>query len=159
MAGRGAVRAEARVPLERLADRIGALLTTTPQAKGLFAGHPYYIGGSGVFSTPVGVRLLSQADLVLAFGASLNYYTTRNRELYAKTARFVQVDSREAALGARTPIDLGVVGDAAAAAEALLSELTRRGFSAAGFHTAALKREIAEYRPQDMFVEGSTLHN
>ncbi|MDP3767512.1 MAG: thiamine pyrophosphate-dependent enzyme, partial [Dehalococcoidia bacterium] len=115
--------------------------------KGLFAGHPYAIGGSGVFSTVLGERLLPEADLVLAFGASLNYYTTRNRELYAKTARFVQVDSREAALGARTPIDLGVVGDAAVTAEALLAELTRRGVSVAGFHTAALKREIAEHHP------------
>jgi thiamine pyrophosphate-dependent acetolactate synthase large subunit-like protein len=147
LGGRGAVRAGARAPLERLADRIGALLATTGQAKGLFAGHPYYVGGSGVFSSPLAERLLGQADLVLAFGASLNFYTTRNRELYAPTARVVQVDSRPAALGAFTALDLGVVGDAAATAETLLAELERRGGAGPGFHDPALAREIAAYRP------------
>src|SRR5207302_10225927 len=101
----------------------------------------------GVFSSSLGVQLLGQADLVLAFGASLNYYTTRNRELYAHTARFVQVDSRPAALGAFTPIDLGLVGDAAATAEALLAELQRRRAAATGFHSSEVRRQIAEYRP------------
>ncbi|HZU06779.1 MAG TPA: thiamine pyrophosphate-binding protein [Chloroflexota bacterium] len=155
LGGRGAARAAAREPLVRLADRIGALLATTGQAKGLFAGHPYYIGSSGVFASPLGAQLLGQADLLLAFGASLNHYTTRNRELYARSARFVQVDIRAAALGALTPIDLGVVGDAAATAEALDAELERRGFTSTGFRSAALEQAIAQDRAPGEFVDQS----
>src|SRR6266566_3125362 len=58
--------------LEHLAEQIGALLATTAQAKGLFAGNPFYVGSSGGFAWELGERLLSQADLILAFGASLN---------------------------------------------------------------------------------------
>jgi thiamine pyrophosphate-dependent acetolactate synthase large subunit-like protein len=46
IAGRGAVRSKARESLEHLAERIGALLATTAQAKGLFAGNPFYVGSS-----------------------------------------------------------------------------------------------------------------
>src|SRR5438093_2967343 len=69
--GRGAARTGAGPALSAIAKRIGAILATTAQAKGLFAGEPLYIGSSGCFASPVGSELLGQADLVLAFGASL----------------------------------------------------------------------------------------
>ena len=133
IAGRGAVRSKAREPLEHLAERIGALLATTAQAKGLFAGNPFYVGSSGGFAWELGERLLSQADLILAFGASLNYWTTRNRELFASSARILQCDRNSAAIGALTSADFGLVGDVAATAEALSEESAQRGFSAAAF--------------------------
>src|SRR4029434_9338080 len=81
IAGRGAVRSKARESLEYLAEQIGALLATTAQAKGLFAGNPFYVGSSGGFAWELGERLLPQADLILAFGASLNYWTATHRAL------------------------------------------------------------------------------
>ena len=57
IAGRGAVRSNAREPLEHLAEQIGALLATTAQAKGLFAGNPFYVGSSGGFASELGERL------------------------------------------------------------------------------------------------------
>jgi thiamine pyrophosphate-dependent acetolactate synthase large subunit-like protein len=148
VAGRGAVRSNARAPLERLAEQTGALLATTAQAKGLFMGNPYYLGSSGGFASPLGERLLSQADLILAFGASLNYWTTRNRELFAPSSRIVHCDAERSAIGALTPIDLALVGDAATTAEALSDELARRGANATGFRTADTN-EIAAFRLDD----------
>ena len=146
IAGRGAVRSKAREPLERLAEQIGALLATTAQAKGLFAGNPFYVGSSGGFAWELGERLLSQADLILAFGASLNYWTTRNRELFAPSARILHCDRNSAAIGALTSADFGLVGDVAATAKALSQELAQRGFSAAGFRTPEIRREIDSFR-------------
>jgi thiamine pyrophosphate-dependent acetolactate synthase large subunit-like protein len=146
VAGRGAVRSRAREALEQLAEQIGALLATTGQAKGLFAGNPFYVGSSGGFAWELGERLLPQADLILAFGASLNYWTTRNRELYSPTARILHCDRNSAAIGALTAADFGLVGDAAATANALAEELARRGASAAGFHTPEIRREIESFR-------------
>ena len=111
IAGRGAVRSNAREPLENLAEQIGALLATTAQAKGLFAGNPFYVGSSGGFAWELGERLLSRADLILAFGASLNHWTTRNRELFAPSARILHCDRNSAAIGALTSADFGLVGD------------------------------------------------
>ena len=146
IAGRGAVRSNARKPLEHLAEQIGALLATTAQAKGLFAGNPFYVGSSGGFAWDLGERMLSQADLILAFGASLNYWTTRNRELFAASARILQCDKNSAAIGALTAADFGLVGDAAASAQALSEEWVRRGSSTVGFRTPEIRREIESFR-------------
>jgi thiamine pyrophosphate-dependent acetolactate synthase large subunit-like protein len=146
IAGRGAVRSNARKSLERLAEQIGALLATTAQAKGLFAGNPFYVGSSGGFAWDLGERLLSRADLILAFGASLNYWTTRNRELFAPSARILHCDRNSAAIGALTSADFGLVGDAAATAEALGEESAQRGFSATGFRTPEIRWEIGSFR-------------
>src|SRR5439155_151588 len=62
LAGRGAVLAGARRPLEELADRIGALLATSAPAHGLFAGSPWSLGISGGFASPLAQELLPQAD-------------------------------------------------------------------------------------------------
>jgi thiamine pyrophosphate-dependent acetolactate synthase large subunit-like protein len=149
IAGRGAVRANAKEALERLGEQIGALLATTAQAKGLFAGNPFYVGSSGGFASPLGERFLPQADLILAFGASLNHWTTRNRELFSPSARIIQCDVERSAIGALTPVDLGLAGDAAATAEALSGELARRGINATGFRTSEIEQEIAAFRLDD----------
>src|SRR6185436_7259323 len=65
IAGRGAVLADAREPLEQLAEHIGALLATSANGNGLFAGNPWALGISGGFATPAAANLIAQADVVL----------------------------------------------------------------------------------------------
>ena len=127
LAGRGAVLAGAREPLIELADQAGALLATSAVANGLFDGHPYDLGISGGFASPLTAELLAAADLVLGFGASLNHWTTRHGALIGADAKVVQVDLEAEAIGARQPVDAGIVADVAEAATALLGELRRRG--------------------------------
>jgi thiamine pyrophosphate-dependent acetolactate synthase large subunit-like protein len=153
LAGRGAARSQARAQLQALGDRIGALLATTGQGKALFAGDPFNLGVLGRMGSEVAGRFVSQADLVLAFGAGLTYWTTRSplstpgapEAVFSPGTPIVQCDTNPAALGSLWPIRLGVVGDAALTAEALAQELDRRGFRAVGFRTAAVRDEIAEY--------------
>ncbi|HKG65427.1 MAG TPA: thiamine pyrophosphate-binding protein [Solirubrobacteraceae bacterium] len=141
VAGRGAVLAGAREPLERLGDAIGAVLATSAMGHGLFEGSAWAVGISGGFASPVAARLIAEADLVLAFGAGLTRWTTRDGALIARAAKVVQVDLDEESLGAHRPVHVGVVGDAAKTAEALLAAgVANRGFR----DTAGLEREIAE---------------
>jgi thiamine pyrophosphate-dependent acetolactate synthase large subunit-like protein len=140
LAGRGAVLAGAREPLEALGDAIGALLATSAMGHGLFAGSPWAIGISGGFVSPVAARLIPEADLVLAFGASLTRWTTRDGALIGSEAKVVQVDVDDEALGGHRPVDVGVVADAAAAARALAEALPRGG---QGWRSDALAQQIA----------------
>lgn len=157
VAGRGAVVAGAAPALEALGARIGALLATSANGHGLFAGEPWSLGISGGFASPVAAELLRDADLVLAFGASLNMWTTRHGTLIGPGARLAQVDLVPAALGARRPVDLGVVGDAAQTARALEEELARRGFAGAGLRTEEVGKRLARGRWKDVpFEDGST---
>lgn len=150
LAGRGvALSAGAREMLVELADGIGALLTTSAVGNGLFAGHPYCVGISGGFASPFARELLGRADLLLAFGASLNRWTMSHGRLYAKDARVAQVDLDAEAIGALYPVDAGVVGDVAATARALVAELNRRDIGGDGFRGEGLREELSARRWRD----------
>lgn len=125
IAGRGA--RDAGYELRALAEASGALLTTSAVAKGLFRGDPFDLGISGGFSSPLAAELIAGADLVIGVGCALNMWTMRHGRLIGDAARVVQIDLESAALGAQRPVDLGVLGDAAATATAVLGELTRFG--------------------------------
>jgi thiamine pyrophosphate-dependent acetolactate synthase large subunit-like protein len=170
IAGRGAALAGAGPALRRLGDAIGAVLATSAVANGLFAGDPYDIGISGGFSTPLAQELLAASDVVIAFGAALNVWTTRHGTLIGPGTTVIQVDRDEAALGAHRRVDIAVHGDARETAEALLTALVDDGAVAAaardavgtvapggvrGRRTPALAEEIAARRWRDEPYEPS----
>ena len=144
IAGRGAVLAGARAPLEQLGDHLGALLATSAVANGLFAGNPWALGIAGGFAAPVAAELIAQADVVLAVGATLNMWTTRHGRLLDPRAIVVQVDHEAAAIGAHCRADVAVLGDAAETARALIEELERRGTRTSGWRTPALAEHIRD---------------
>ena len=89
IAGRGARAANAKEDIVKLADRVGALLATSLQGKGYFAGQPWDIGIAGAFASAPSEQLLADADFVLGVGAELGYYTTEGGLLFpsAEVAR------------------------------------------------------------------------
>ncbi|WP_027008033.1 thiamine pyrophosphate-binding protein [Conexibacter woesei] len=139
LGGRGAVVAEAGPALRRLAEQNGALLATSAVAHGLFSGDSYNIGISGGFASPLAAELLPQADLILAFGATLNHWTTRHGALIGPDAEVIHIDL--------DPAVATVVGDAAATADALLA---RASDSRPGWRTEALAQRIASERWNDV---------
>ncbi|MCO8274158.1 thiamine pyrophosphate-binding protein [Actinoplanes sp. TRM 88003] len=155
IAGRGAL--DARAPLEALAAAYGALLATSAVARGLFAGNPWSLDVSGGFATPLAADLIGAADVVVAWGASLNMWTTRHGRLLER-ATVVQVDLEP---GTHHAVTLGVTGDVAATAQALLNatagvEPPESRFPSvpgerAGYRTAdVLERIVAEGRWRDV---------
>jgi thiamine pyrophosphate-dependent acetolactate synthase large subunit-like protein len=146
LAGRGAVLAGAGPAIEALGERVGALLATSAMGHGLFADDPWSLGISGGFSSPLAAELISQADAIVAFGAQLTRWTTRQGTLIGPDARVAQIDIDIDRLG---PIDLPVVGDAAAAAEAALAALERRGYRSDGWRTDGVRERLAAGRWRD----------
>src|SRR5204863_9976545 len=69
--GRGAIRAGAGDAILKLAERIGALISTTLMAKGWLASDPFYAGISGFYGTRAAMELFQEADCVIGIGASL----------------------------------------------------------------------------------------
>jgi thiamine pyrophosphate-dependent acetolactate synthase large subunit-like protein len=126
LAGRGAVLSDAEAALTAVGDRIGALLATTVCGHGLFAGNPWSLGISGGFSSPIADELITESDLVLAFGAGLTQWTTKRGKLIASGARVAQIDIELAKLGYQMPVQFAVHADARTTAEALLAEFDRR---------------------------------
>jgi thiamine pyrophosphate-dependent acetolactate synthase large subunit-like protein len=154
IAGRGAALAGAGPAMRELGARTGAVLATSAVANGLFAGDPFDVGIAGGFATPLAAELLRESDLLVAFGAGLNQWTTSHGALVGPRAKVVQVDLDVAALGAHRAVDAGVIGDAAEAARALLDALgaERRG----GRRTEALAAAIGARRWRDEPFAAST---
>jgi acetolactate synthase I/II/III large subunit len=165
IAGRGARGRAAE--LERLADACGALLATSAVAKGLFGGSPWNLDVSGGFASPLAAELISGADVIVAWGCSLNMWTTRHGKLIPPEATLVQVDDDPAAIGAHRPVHLGVVGDVTETARAVADALggqcapagpgaqggggvqtqpvrDERAPGAAGYRSAGLRDRIAD---------------
>jgi thiamine pyrophosphate-dependent acetolactate synthase large subunit-like protein len=146
IAGRGAARqpaGPARAALTGLADRCGALLAVSAAARGLFAGNPWYLDVSGGFASPLAAELIAGSDLVVAWGCTLNMWTTRHGQLVPPGATVVQVDHDPAALGANRPVDLGVAGDLTAVASAVAAGLAAGQWRSAGWRTPELAARIA----------------
>jgi acetolactate synthase I/II/III large subunit len=98
LAGRGAVAAGARAEVLEIAERIGAVLVTSLQAKGWFRGEAFDLGIAGGFSHDLCRDVLGEADLVLAVGAHLNRFTVAHGSLFPR-ARVVHVDRDPDAIG------------------------------------------------------------
>jgi thiamine pyrophosphate-dependent acetolactate synthase large subunit-like protein len=141
--GRGALGAGAREAIEDLADATGALLATSAVAGGLFAGNPWSLGITGGFATPLAAELISQADLLLSFGATLNMWSTRHGHLVGPGALVVQVDIDGEAIGKHLHVDAGIVGDAATTASALAGEIQARGARGGGWRSEEVAERIA----------------
>jgi thiamine pyrophosphate-dependent acetolactate synthase large subunit-like protein len=120
VAGKGA--RGARDALVRLGDHVGALMATTLPARGLFADLPTDLGVVGSLASNLGASLIGRADLVLAFGASLNDFTTIKRTIFAESATVVRIDLEPTNdRPNRLPADLEVIADSAVAAMALIA--------------------------------------
>jgi acetolactate synthase-1/2/3 large subunit len=138
IAGRGA-RGKA-AELARLADACGALLATSAVANGLFRGHPWGVGVSGGFASPLAAELIRDADVIVGWGCALNMWTTRHGKLIGGDATIVQVDDDASALGAHRQVQLGVPGDVAETARAVAAVLAGGG---PGYRSPELRERIA----------------
>lgn len=126
LAGMGAVHAAAGDEVEALAERLGAHVMTSVPASGIIGDHPLLAGQFGGFSLDATERIIRDADVLLAVGASLNVFQTRSGDLVrGKTVIRVDVDSAAAAPQGAAD-HLAVVGDAKCVSAALLGALEGR---------------------------------
>lgn len=140
IAGRGA--RGAKDAILRLADRTGALLATSLQAKGLFSGEEFDIGISGAFASAPSEALLADADFVLAVGAELGYYTAEGGLMFPQ-AEVARIDIRPYPDAIGVLPGLYVRGDAGHAVTALEAMLASRQVRKTGFRTAETKAVLA----------------
>jgi acetolactate synthase I/II/III large subunit len=138
LGGRGVLRSGATEAIVALADRCGAVLANTLPVRGLFDHHTYGMGVAGGYGSTLLKEVFASADVVVAFGASLAYFTSDGGSLFPQ-ATLAQVD--EAPRGMKdgmVPPSLLIKADAKAAAEAITAALDRA--LGAGKPTAAVIR-------------------
>lgn len=145
LAGRGVLWSGARDAVEALAERSGALLSTTLLARGMYDHNPFSLGICGGFARSIAREMFGQADLVLSIGASMTYHTVDGGRIIAKDAEIVQIDPKPIGLrDGDQAADTYVLADAKLAAEALIEGLDRHGTPKSTVRSDALARRIKE---------------
>jgi sulfoacetaldehyde acetyltransferase len=97
------------------------------------ASHPLSVGPLGYQGSKAAMKLIAQADVVLALGTRLGPFGTlpqHGLDYWPKQAKIIQIDSDPRMLGLVKPISVGIHGDARAAAVALLERLKGRTLAA-----------------------------
>jgi acetolactate synthase-1/2/3 large subunit len=147
LAGQGAATPDARKALLRLASRIGAPVATTLRARDLFRDEPHDLGIFGSLSHEVALDTIMRSDCVVAFGVSLNKWTTAEGSL-VDGKKVVHVDSDRHALARHASVHVGVVGDAVSVAEGIIEWLDQAEVTPTSFASPELAHRLAT-RPVD----------
>ncbi|XVQ11042.1 thiamine pyrophosphate-binding protein [Spirillospora sp. CA-255316] len=154
LAGRGATAPDARKALLHLAGRIGAPVATTLRARDLFRDEPHDLGIFGTLSDEVALDTIMRSDCVIAFGASLNKWTTAEGSAL-EGKKLVQVDVDRVALARHSGVHVGVVGDAATVADGLIAWLDEADVRPTGFASPELAERLAARSAQDFKDRGT----
>ena len=148
LAGGGVIMAGARTEAIELAELLGAAVCSSYLHNDSFpASHALAAGPLGYQGSKAAMKLISQADVVLALGTRLGPFGTlpqHGLDYWPKAARVVQIDSDPRMLGLVKPISVGVHGDARAAAQALIARLKARALAGAATRAQRLARIAAE---------------
>tara|TARA_R110001606_G_scaffold12165_4_gene52355 strand:- start:32025 stop:33659 length:1635 start_codon:yes stop_codon:yes gene_type:complete len=152
LAGRGAATPNAKVALLRLAERLEAPLATTLKGKDLFLGEPFNLGIFGTVSSPVAVDTIMESDCVVAFGASLNRYTT-SLGTFVKGKRVVQINQEISEIGKNVVPDAGLVGDYSQVADLIVHWLDEAEIPGSGFRSDELRRKLETERNERSSVQ------
>jgi len=155
VAGGGVVMADGGAEAARLAERLQAPVAVSYLHNDAFpAKHALWVGPLGYQGSKAAMKLVAQADVVLALGTRLGPFGTLPQygiEYWPKDAQVIQVDADAAMLGLVKPITVGICGDAKAAAEALLARLSGRALACEAnrdARLAAIKAAKAEWETE-----------
>ena len=141
--GSGAIASSAREVIEKLANQVGALLSTTLLANGWLEDAPFQLGLAGTFSNERTTGLFAQADCVVAIGAGLNDYTTQDGFLFPN-ARVIQIADEAVPPGPRAQqVDCFLQGDARKTLQLISDLFADAGHDEQGFRTAETAAELA----------------
>ena len=130
LAGGGVVMGDAVEECKALAERLGAPVVTGYLRNDAFpASHPLWAGPLGYQGSKAAMKLIAQADVVIALGSRMGPFGTlpqHGMDYWPKTARIIQVEADHTNLGLVKKISVGICGDAKAVAAALLERLANK---------------------------------
>jgi sulfoacetaldehyde acetyltransferase len=145
LAGGGVILSEGVADAVRLAELLYAPVCNSYLHNDSFpASHPLWCGPLGYQGSKAAMKLISQADVVLALGTRLGPFGTLPQygmEYWPANAKIIQVDVDAKVLGLVKSISVGINGDAKAAAAALIKRLDGRSL-ACGSNKDARKARI-----------------
>jgi len=148
VAGGGIIMSGGTAEAVALADLLGAAVCNSYLHNDSFpASHALATGPLGYQGSKAAMKLIAQADVVLALGTRLGPFGTlpqHGLDYWPREAKIIQIDSDARMLGLVRPISVGIHGDARAAAAALTRRLEARRLAGSASRRERLARIAAE---------------
>ncbi len=130
LSGGGVVMGDAVEECKALAERLGAPVVNGYLRNDSFpASHPLWAGPLGYQGSKAAMKLIAQADVVIALGSRMGPFGTlpqHGLDYWPKDAKIIQIEADHTNLGLVKKITVGICGDAKAAAIALTQRLQGR---------------------------------
>ncbi|MFW9949516.1 MAG: thiamine pyrophosphate-binding protein [Candidatus Thorarchaeota archaeon] len=126
--GGGAIDSGANKEVKDLAEKLGAAVVVTMMGKDIIDNsHPLYCWSAGSKGTSVGLKMTSNADLILAIGSR---FADESASSYKEGVSFsipptklIHIDIDPYEIGKNYPVSVGIIGDAKTCLQQLLEEL------------------------------------
>lgn len=120
LAGGGVLLGRAQSGLLALSEKMRVPVVTTVMGKGAMpAGHPYYVGNSGMHGRYAANLAVSRCDVLFSIGTRFNDRITGDLNEFAPKAKIVHIDIDTAAISRNVVVDVPIVADAGLALEKL----------------------------------------
>ncbi|WP_299879477.1 sulfoacetaldehyde acetyltransferase [uncultured Cocleimonas sp.] len=130
ISGGGVVMGDAIEQCKALAERLNAPVVNSYLHNDSFpASHPLWCGPLGYQGSKASMKLMAQADVVIALGSRLGPFGTlpqHGMDYWPTEAKIIQIDADHKMLGLVKDISVGICGDAGEAATALVDRLEGR---------------------------------
>jgi sulfoacetaldehyde acetyltransferase len=144
VSGGGVIFSDGMDECVRLAEQLDAPVVNSYLHNDSFpAAHRLWAGPLGYQGSKAAMKLIAEADVVLALGTRLGPFGTlpqHGLDYWPRQAKIIQVDSDHRMLGLVRQIAVGIVGDAREAAKALQYKLANRKLAGAQNRNERLER-------------------
>ncbi|TFF63519.1 MAG: thiamine pyrophosphate-binding protein, partial [Promethearchaeota archaeon] len=148
--GGGVLTSEAFQEIKDLAEKLGAAVVVTMMAKDAFPNdHPLFCWSAGSKGTTIGLKMTSNADVILAVGCRFADETASSYKdgvsFSIPPSKLIQIDLDPHEIGKNYPVTVGIQGDAKACLAQILEEL---GDFSKNYEETEYFKEIQEEKKQ-----------
>ena len=127
--GGGAITSNSSDEVKILAEKIGAAVVVTMMAKDIIDNsHPLYCWSAGSKGTTIGLKMTTEADVILALGCRFADETASSYKYGVSFAipptKLIHIDIDPHEIGKNYPVSVGIVGDVKACLRQIIEELS-----------------------------------
>lgn len=130
VSGRGVVDTDAHDIVVKIAELLTAPAACTYLHNDAFPGHhPLAVGPIGYMGSKAAMNTLAEADVILAIGTRLSVFGTLPQydiNYFPESAKIIQIDINPLNIARTHPVEVGIIGDARAAAVEILKLLQEK---------------------------------
>ena len=160
LSGGGVVMGDAVAECKALAERLSAPVVNGYLRNDSFpASHPLWCGPLGYQGSKAAMKLIAQADVVIALGSRMGPFGTlpqHGLEYWPKDAKIIQIEADHTNLGLVKKISVGICADAKAAAKALTARLAGKTLACDATKAERARKIAAEKAAWEKELDGWT---